>query len=220
MKNTHELKKSEYGQGSGKKLIRTDIIELKKYIESILENSSLKEISDLIMDEAKKLTSSHNCYIAYVDPINNDSVGISFSNMTSECQMYEEIGEARFKIRKDGTYGGLLGYSLDTGESFFIHNPNFHPAAHGLPEGHVPVTEFLSVPVKYNDSIIGQIVLGNPENSYSSFHVDLADALADVYAIAVQYFLYKKKLWVVIDHMLFNIIGSGFGYFSTRTNKF
>ena len=195
MKNNEQsgLKKSEYGQGSGKKITRNDIINLKTYITEILETSSLKEISDLIMDEAKKLTSSKNCYMAYVDPVNKDSVGISFSHMTGECQMYSELGEARFKIRKDGTYGGLLGYSLDTGESFFIHNPSLHPAAHGLPEGHVPVNEFLSVPVIYDDNIIGQIVLGNPENSYTSLDVDLTDALADIYALAIYNFLYKKR---------------------------
>lgn len=186
-----DFKKSEYGRGSGKILVNDDLINLKSQISSILETSSLKEISDLIMDEAKKLTSSQKCYIAYVDPTNRDSVGISFSHMTGECQMYSEMGEARFKIRKDGTYGGLLGYSLDTGESFFIHNPRLHPAAHGIPEGHVPVNEFLSVPVKYNDNIIGQIVLGNPKNSYTSLEVDLTDALADIYAIAVYNFLYK-----------------------------
>jgi len=188
-----ELKRSEYGQGSGKKLVRNDIIEFRTHISSILKTSSLKEISDLIMDEAKKLTSSQNCYIAYVDPVNRDSVGISFSHMTGECQMYAELGEARFKIRKDGTYGGLLGYSLDTGESFFIHNPSLHPAAHGLPQGHVPVNEFLSVPVKYDNNIIGQIVLGNPKNSYTSLEVDLTDSLAEIYAIAINNFLYKKK---------------------------
>jgi len=198
MKNNaqSELKQSEYGQGSGKKVTRKDIIDLKTHVNSILETSSLKEISDLIMDKAKKLTSSQSCYIAYVDPVNKDSVGISFSHMTGECQMYSEIGEARFKIRKDGTYGGLLGYSLDTGESFFIHNPSLHPAAHGLPEGHVPVKEFLSVPVKYKDCIVGQIVLGNPNNSYTSSEVDLTDALAEIYALAIYNFLYKKNKWV------------------------
>ena len=79
-----------------------------------------------------------------------------------------------FKIRKDGTYGGLLGYSLDTGESFYIQNPELHPAAHGLPEGHVPVLQFLSVPVKYSDNIIGQIVLGNPKKGYTSMDVDFS----------------------------------------------
>ena len=184
-----ESKHSNYGMGSGIKIENQDIISTRKKILNMSQNSSLKEISDVIMEEAKRLTHSKNCYIAYVDPINKDSVGIAFSHMTRECQMYSDIGEARFKIRKDGTYGGLLGYSLDTGESFYIHNPSKHPAAHGLPEGHIPVDQFLSVPVKYEQEIIGQIVLGNPEKDYNSLDVDFADTIASIYAVAL-----KKKL--------------------------
>jgi FOG: GAF domain len=185
-----ESEKTSFGMGSGSKIETEDIITLRKKIVNILPDSSLKEISDIIMEESKHLTHSENCYVAYVDPENRDSVGISFSHMTDSCQMYSDMGEARFKIRKDGTYGGLLGYSLDTGESFYIHKPELHPAAHGLPEGHVPVSQFLSVPVMYNDIIIGQIVLGNPENDYTSMDVDLVDAVADIYAIALKKLLY------------------------------
>jgi GAF domain-containing protein len=185
-----EMGQSEYGMGSGTKIEIEDIISLKERIMNMLPSSSLKEISDVVLDESKRLTGSKNCYVAYVDPENRDSVGISFSHMTGGCQMYADMGEARFKIRKDGTYGGLLGYSLDTGESFYIHNPTLHPAAHGLPEGHVPVSQFLSVPVKYGDKILGQIVLGNPKRDYTSIDVDLADAVADIYAIALEKLLY------------------------------
>ncbi len=182
--------KSEFGMGSGIKIVNNDVISLKKRIIDMLHNSSLKEISEVVLDESKRLTHSKNCYVAYVDPENKDSVGISFSHMTGGCKMYEEMGEARFKIRKDGTYGGLLGYSLDTGESFFIHNPELHPAAHGLPEGHVPVSQFLSVPVKYKEDILGQIVLGNPEKEYNSRDVDMANAVADIYALVLRELLY------------------------------
>jgi GAF domain-containing protein len=183
--------KPDFGMGSGIKIETDDILILRKKIKNMLQDSSLKEISDIIMDESKRLTNSENCYIAYVDPENKDSVGISFSHMTGGCQMYAEKGEARFKIRKNGTYGGLLGYSLDTGESFYIHNPEVHPAAHGLPKGHVPVSQFLSVPVKYDDVIIGQIVLGNPEKDYTTKDVDLTDAVADIYAFALKKLLFQ-----------------------------
>jgi GAF domain-containing protein len=186
-----EPKHFNYGMGSGAKIENQYIHSLRKKIQYMLQNSSLKEISDVIMKESKRLTHSKNCYVAYVDPDNKDSVGISFSLMTGGCQMYADMGEARFKIRADGTYGGLLGYSLDTGESFYIHNPSQHPAAHGLPEGHTPVYQFLSVPVKYGHNIIGQIVLGNPEKDYDSLDVDFADTIADIYAIALQN-CYKK----------------------------
>jgi GAF domain-containing protein len=189
-KNRDSGSNSDYGMGSGIKIVNNDIILLKNKITNILPNTSLKEISDIVMDESMRMTQSASCYIAYLDPENKDSVGISFSHMTGSCQMYEDMGEARFKIRKDGTYGGLLGYSLDTGESFYIHKPEHHPASHGLPEGHVPVSQFLSVPVIFDNIILGQIVLGNPEKDYTSMDVDLTDSIADIYAVALKKLLY------------------------------
>jgi GAF domain-containing protein len=163
--------------------------ELINHILSIKTNNSLKEISDLVYEEARRLTNSKFCYVAYVDPENKDSIGISFTHMTGECDMYEEMGEARFKVQKDGTYGGLLGYSLDTGKSFYVHDIASHPAAHGLPQGHVPVEQFLSVPVIYKDKILGQIVLGNPEVDYNDDHLKIADKIADFYAIILDKYL-------------------------------
>ncbi len=167
-------------------------VEIEMIRKSIFsgEQTSLKEISDRILEVSKNLTHSEHCYVAYVDPVNKDSVGISFSHMTGECDDYAKIGEARFPIRKDGTYGGLLGYSLDTGKSFYIRNPASHPAAHGIPAGHVPVEQFLSVPVINKGNILGQIVLGNPEEDYTDYHLELVHEIADLYGYALRKLLY------------------------------
>lgn len=167
-----------------------DLFVFKTKIQDMLTDSSLKEISDVVLEETKKALKSKSCYVAFVDPENGDSVGISFSHLTRECQMYEDIGEARFKIRKDGTYGGLLGYSLDTGESLYVHDVASHPAAHGLPPGHEPVDQFLSVPVKFNDEILGQIVVGNPQEDYNEQHLEVALEIADIYSLVLKKLLY------------------------------
>lgn len=167
-----------------------DLFVFKTKIQDMLTDSSLKEISDVVLEETKKALKSESCYVAFVDPENGDSVGISFSHLTRECQMYEDIGEARFKIRKDGTYGGLLGYSLDTGESLYVHDVASHPAAHGLPPGHEPVDQFLSVPVKFNDEILGQIVVGNPQEDYNDQHLEVALEIADIYSLVLKKLLY------------------------------
>lgn len=161
-------------------------------INHFLDSSdiSLKEISDLVYKESKRLTNSKYCYVAYVDPKNKDSVGISFSHLTDTCNIYAEMGEARFKVLGDGTYGGLLGYSLDTGKSFYVHDLTSHPAAHGIPSGHEPVNQFLSVPVKYNEEIIGQIVLANPQEDYNDQHLEITDKIAEFYAIVLKKLLY------------------------------
>ena len=169
-----------------------DIPELSS-LNEILDQEKplpLKKISDRIMEIAKDATDSEHCYVAYLDPENGDSVGVSFSHMTGECEAYKEMGEARFPVRKDGTYGGLLGYSLDTGEAFYVRDPASHPAAHGMPPGHIKVEQFLSVPVIHNGDILGQIVLGNPEKDYNSRHLKIAGKIAEVYGFFLNRILY------------------------------
>ncbi|MGB9977716.1 GAF domain-containing protein [Methanobacterium sp.] len=167
-----------YVQSGGKNRIQ-DIL-------GVSASFSLKEISDIVLEEVTKLTKSKYCYIAYVDPKNKDSVGISFTKMTPECDMYKEIGEARFPVRKDGTYGGLLGYSLDTGKSFYTKDVTIHEAAHGIPEGHIPVKQFLSVPVFSADELTGQIVLGNSNKDYTDKDLEITEKIADFYGIILE----------------------------------
>jgi GAF domain-containing protein len=159
--------------------------EIEKKIRTVCERYTLKEISDAFLQEAIRVKRSEYCYVAFLDPENKDSVGISFSHLTKACQAYEDMGEARFKLRKDGTYGGLLGYSLDTGESFYVHDISSHPAAHGLPPGHEPVNQFLSVPVIFKGEILGQIVTANPKGDYGPEDVKIADKIAEVYGIVL-----------------------------------
>ena len=162
-------------------------------ILDMLPDSTLKEVSDLVLDETRNLLKSESCYVAFVDPENGDSVGISFSHLTEECQIYEDMGEARFKVLNDGSYGGLLGYSLDTGRSLYVHDIRNHPAAHGLPPGHEPVNQFLSVPVIYDGEILGQIVVGNPEDDYNDEHLEIAEKIADTYSVVLKELLYNDN---------------------------
>jgi len=167
-----------YAQGKGKNHAK-DVLDAS-------QDFSLKEISDIVLEEATRLIKSKYCYVAVVDPENGDSVGISWTKMTPECEMYEEMGEARFPVRKDGTYGGLLGYSLDTGKSFYTQDVTIHEAAHGIPEGHIPVKQFLSVPVFSSGKLTGQIVFGNPEEDYTDKDMEMAEKIADFYGIILE----------------------------------
>lgn len=172
--------------------IEEEIAVFRTKIQSMLPDCTLKEVSDLVLEETKKALKSRSCYVAFIDPVTRDSVGISFSHLTEYCQMYEDMGEARFKVLKDGKYGGLLGYSLDTGKSLYVHDVKSHPSAHGLPPGHEPVDQFLSVPVIYEEEILGQIVAGNPEEDYTHKHVEITEKIAEIYALILKKLVYKE----------------------------
>lgn len=174
------------GRMGKKKNVKNDVQEkldyLKGKVKDLSPGSSLKEISDLFLEVVTQLTGSPHGYMAFVDPHNGDSVGISFSHLTDSCQGYEEIGEARFKVLKDGSYGGLLGYTLDTGQPIYSNDPAHHPVAHGLPPKHAPVDRFLSVPVLDGERVLGQIVLGNSAVEYDESQVEIAEQVAEIYA--------------------------------------
>jgi len=168
-----------------------DLNVFRSKILDMLPDSTLKEVSDVVLAKTKNFLKSESCYVAFVDPENGDSVGISFSHLTGDCKKYEEMGEARFKVLQDGSYGGLLGYSLDTGESLYVHDITNHPAAHGLPPGHEPVSQFLSVPVKFEGEVIGQIVAGNPDKDYDDRDLEICEEISEIYGIVLNELLYK-----------------------------
>jgi GAF domain-containing protein len=165
---------------------------LEAEIRELISHSNLKEVSDLILKVSTESTACEHGYVAFVDPENGDSVGISFSHMTGACENYEKLGEARFKVLNDGIYGGLLGYSLDTGKALYTNHPSSHPIAHGLPPGHEPVENFLSVPVKDDNMILGQIVVGNCGKGFNEEDVKIIEKIAAIYSIALKNFLWDK----------------------------
>lgn len=162
--------------------------EVERVAEKIKESSTVKEAADIIFKELKRLTGSKCCYVAYIDPENGDSVAITFTHVTSECDYYESIKEARFKRPKNGKYGGLLGYSVDTGKSFFTNDPANHPAANGIPEGHEIIKRFLSVAVKDKNRVLGQIVLGDPPKDYTRENLKVSEEIGQAYASILQRF--------------------------------
>ncbi|BDH79316.1 histidine kinase [Methanothermobacter tenebrarum] len=136
----------------------------------------------------RRLTGSRYCYVTYIDPENGDSVAIKFSQVTSQCAYYNSMGEARFKVQKNGKYGGLLGYSMDTGKSFFTNDPTNHPIAHGIPKDHKIIRRFLSVAVKYDNKVLGQIVLADPPRDYNVNDLKISIEIGQPYARILQGF--------------------------------
>lgn len=85
----------------------------------------------------------------------------------------------------DDDFGALWGHALNTQESFFTNNPPEHPASSGIPEGNIPLSQFLSVPVMFSRELIGQIALANPEREFNSNDLEITERLAQLYALAL-----------------------------------
>ncbi|MFH0821780.1 MAG: PAS domain S-box protein, partial [Pseudomonadota bacterium] len=156
--------------------------------------SRISDISGMVLDAARRLTGGGHGYATEIDPVSGANVGHSLTPMMGrECNI---PGERRieFAPAPDGTYPSLWGRSLNTCEGFFTNVPREHASSRGIPEGHVPVDSFLSVPVMLGDRLVGQIALANAAKGFTERDLDAVERLAAYYALGIDRKRAEKEL--------------------------
>lgn len=150
-------------------------------------SSSLVDIAKTVLDQGRRLTASAHGYVSSIDPKTGDAIGHTLTEMLGDqCRVSRESQTVTFPRGEDGLYPGLWGHGLNTKEAFFTNAPATHPETKGVPEGHVPVRRFLSVPVLLGEELVGQIALANKEDDYSERDLEAGRRLAEFYALAIQ----------------------------------
>jgi PAS domain S-box-containing protein len=159
----------------------------KLYKPLISKDSAIEDITNTILDEARHLTGSKHGYVSSVDPNTGENIGHTLTEMLNgQCTVTETKTRIAFPIGKDGLYGRLWGHALNTREAFIANKPAEHPAARGLPKGHIPLERFLTVPVTLDIELVGQIALANKNEDYTEHDLNAIRRLADYYALAIQ----------------------------------
>jgi signal transduction histidine kinase/DNA-binding response OmpR family regulator len=147
---------------------------------------SIDSLAAMVLNHAKELTESEHGYVAVIDVKSRAMQPLTLTKMHGAlCFLSPEFAPLSFPMGADGTYPGLWGVSLNTKTSFFDNAPARHPAAKGLPEGHIPVDRFLSVPVLSNQTLVGQISLANSTRDYTAQDITTVERLGALFSIAV-----------------------------------
>jgi PAS domain S-box-containing protein len=157
------------------------------YEPVISPSASIEEITTAILGQARNLTGSAHGYVSSIDPATGDSVSHTLTEMLkNQCGVTGQDRRIVFPRGDDGRYPGLWGLALNTCEAFFTNSPQTHPASTGVPDGHIPLQRFLSVPVRLGDELVGQITLANPSRDYTERDLDAIRRLGEFYALAIQ----------------------------------
>ncbi|PLX48616.1 MAG: hypothetical protein C0613_10565 [Desulfobulbaceae bacterium] len=152
----------------------------------MLASDDINEIAQEVLQRAQALTDSEHGYVGYIDPRTASLVTPTITAMLGkECRLMEQNNRLEFPAEPGGHYGHLWGVSLNTKEAFIANTPASHPAADGCPEGHVPLVRFMSVPVLFNNRLIGQISLANGPIDYERRDIEAIERLARLYALAL-----------------------------------
>ena len=151
--------------------------------ELISKDLSIPNIAFIINNYCRKITNSAHGYVGTIDPINGDLVSHTLTEMMEGmCKIKD--ANIIFPKRGDG-YNALWGHSLQTKKGFFTNSPNQHFSSKGIPLGHIPLFNYLSVPAIINDEIVGQISLANSVRDYTDDDIEIIQKFADLYAAAI-----------------------------------
>ena len=153
----------------------------------ITSNATLAGIADIVLNYAKVFSNSEYGYVSAIDPETGDNLCHTLTGMMGDsCRITQYEKGIVFPKRPDGHYPALWGHCLNTRTAFYTNAPANHPAAIGMPDGHIPLFNFLSVPAIIGGQLFGQISLANAPGGYTDHDLKGVKRLAAVYALAIQ----------------------------------
>ncbi len=164
------------------------------YEPLISPSSSMLDITSTILEQVRLLTHSAHGYVSSIDPVTGDNVSHTLTKMLKDgCNVVEEDQRFIFPKEADG-YPTLWGHALNTKQAFYTNTPATHPASTGIPEGHIPIQCFLTMPVLLGDELVGQIALANADREYTDYDLESIRHVAEFYALAIQRLRYEDAL--------------------------
>jgi len=148
--------------------------------------ASFKALSDIVLGVARQVTGSRHGFVGFIDEKTGNLASLTLTDMLEgQCRLAPGQAKTEFPPNPDGTYPCLWGVALNTGTSLVVDDPSGHPAFRGLPAGHVPLDNFMSVPVVTEGSILGQIALANAPGGYGEHEVRTVSRMAVLLGLAI-----------------------------------
>lgn len=165
--------------------VNASLAELYKFLSS--PDTSIEQITHVILEQAKILTESEHGFVSIIDPETKDVVGYTLTAMLgNECKLNGKNQRIIFPPDKNGSYHTLWGHALNTRKPFYTNDPQMHPAYISVPKGHIPLERFLAYPVMQRDELEGLIALANPRRDYTDQDLMAIQRLAEFFTLAIQ----------------------------------
>ncbi|MGE5417768.1 MAG: GAF domain-containing protein, partial [Acidobacteriota bacterium] len=149
-------------------LLRLDESRLEALVAlNQMTSGSLQQITDFALEEGVRLTGSHAGYLAFVN--DEETVMTIHSWSKGALRLCEMIDKPRvFSIQTSG----LFGQAVRQRKPIIINDYHaLSPLKKGLPENHLPLNRYLSIPVFDGTRIVAIAGVGNKDKVYDKSDV-------------------------------------------------
>ncbi|MGB9640320.1 MAG: PAS domain S-box protein [Anaerolineales bacterium] len=158
-------------------LVNTNLAELS---QTLLSSPQLKQISELVLEKAKFLTSSPHGFVGYIHP-QTDQFEINAYTQEICNQNQAHQNEILFNHMP-----GLLGEVLEKGQSAWSNDYLHDPRLQSLPDHHQTIQRLATIPARLNHKVVGLIAVANAAAPYTIQQIETLERLADLYALGLQ----------------------------------
>jgi len=146
--------------------------------------NSIQELLDFALEESLKLTGSKIGYIYFYDETSREFTLNTWSGgVMEQCAITEQ--QTIYQLEKTGLWGEAVRQRKPIIVNEF-EQP--HPLKKGYPEGHAPLSRFLTIPVFNDNKIIAVVGQGNKVEPYMEKDV-------------LQLSLLMNSVWKVVERM-------------------
>ncbi|HWR39656.1 MAG TPA: PAS domain S-box protein [Patescibacteria group bacterium] len=167
-------------------------------------------VYQLVLEKARWITDSEHGFVSSIEPQSGAHISNTLTQMRRQgCTVTS--GLYALPQEPHHTYAGLWGHSLNIRAAFFTNQPLTHPAAKGLPAGHLQLNNYLAVPAMFGDQLLGQIALANSPRDYTEKDLARVERLAALYALVLHNRRQEEKLRSGEERLRFALEGSGDG---------
>lgn len=155
---------------------------INKVLQQTLESETDADIARTCLQTAEELTGSRFGFIGEVNEAGRlDTIAVSDS-VWSACKVAES--DAPLLI-KHMVVRGIWASVLKTNQSQIVNDPASHPESVGVPDGHLPLSSFMGVPLRRSGRAFGLIALANKERGYDPSDLEGVEALSSAFAEAL-----------------------------------
>ncbi len=146
----------------------------------LLLPTPIEEMSGLILEHVRRLTSSKTCFVGYAERHSGKLVPAA---MTEDAQeLAAKHAEAAATAHESS---GIWRSVINDKKAILANLPTLDPRYTDLPKWHFPVSQLLAVPALMDGYLVGLIVVANSEHPYSERDLEAVEQMAALYAIAI-----------------------------------